>query len=156
MSLRMLVRTFPLQAIAESGSAKVGVVVSSSTGSPCEVTATMPVPSSTTLNIPPARRPAPSTRRISQATSPSKARILSPLTVIPLVLEVDDHDLACILGEEEVADAGGRHELYALAGEGLFEEAPQSPALVFEADVTLVGDHRAELRLDRVVVQPNL
>jgi hypothetical protein len=37
-----------------------------------------------------------------------------------------------------------------------FEEAPQSPALVFEADVTLVGDHRAELRLDRVVVQPNL
>jgi hypothetical protein len=41
-SERMLVRTPPLQAIAESGSAKVGVLVSRRTGSPCEVTATLP------------------------------------------------------------------------------------------------------------------
>jgi len=55
-----------------------------------------------------------------------------------------------------VADAGGRHEFYAFTGEGLLEEAPQPTTLVLEADVALVGDHRTELRLDRVVVQPHL
>src|SRR5215213_4201107 len=38
--------------------------------------------SSTTLKRPPARRPAPSTRCMSQSMSDSKARMLSPLTVI--------------------------------------------------------------------------
>src|ERR671916_231494 len=74
----------------------------------------------------------------------------------PLVLKIDDHNLPRVLGEEEVAGAGGRHEPYAFAGEGLLEEAPQPTALVLEANVALVGDHRTELRLERLVVQPHL
>ena len=54
-----LVPTPPLHATAESGSAEVGVLVSSKTGSPWAVTATFPGPSRTTLNAPPASLPAP-------------------------------------------------------------------------------------------------
>src|SRR5215208_2180333 len=81
-SLLTPVLTPPLQAIADSGSAKVGVEVSRSTGSPSEVRATLPEPSSTTLKRPLARRPAPSTRCMSQSMPGSKARMLSPLTVM--------------------------------------------------------------------------
>jgi hypothetical protein len=52
-SLLTLVLTPPLQAMADSGSAKVAVEVSRRTGSPAEVTATLPVPSSTTFKWPP-------------------------------------------------------------------------------------------------------
>src|SRR5215204_5930137 len=71
------------------------------------------------------------------------------------VFEVEDHDLALVLRQEQVADSGGHHQLDAFAGHGLLEEPPQAPALVLEADVALVGDHRAELGLDLVVLQPH-
>jgi hypothetical protein len=48
-SLLTPVLTPPLQAMADSGSAKVGVEASRRTGSPSEVRATLPVPSRTTL-----------------------------------------------------------------------------------------------------------
>jgi hypothetical protein len=60
-----------------------------------------------------------------------------------LILQVQDHDLARVLGEKEISDARGGHELYTLAGQRLLEEASQAPALVIEAHVALVGDHRA-------------
>jgi len=74
----------------------------------------------------------------------------------PLALEVEDHDLALVVRQEQVAGTGGRHQLDALAGHGLLEEAPQSTALVLEADLALVGDHRADLGLDLVPLQPDL
>jgi hypothetical protein len=79
----------------------------------------------------------------------------SPLTVA-IVVEVDDHDRTGVLGEEEFASAGRRYELYALAGESLLEEAPESSTLVPETHPDLVGYHRAELHLDRVVVGASL
>src|SRR5215213_4977650 len=72
-----------------------------------------------------------------------------------LVLEVEDHDLALVLRQEQIACPVGHHQLDALAGYGLLEEAPQAAALVLEADVALIGDHRAELGLDLVVLQPH-
>src|SRR5919107_3872418 len=73
-----------------------------------------------------------------------------------LVLEVQDHDLALVHCQEEVARTVGRHKLDALSSDGLLEETPQAPALVLEANVALVGDHRAELGLDLIVLQPHL
>src|SRR3712207_5932650 len=74
----------------------------------------------------------------------------------PLAVEVQDHDLAGVVGQEQVPGARGHHKVDALAGEGLLEEAPEAPALVVEAHLALVGDHRAELSLYRVAVQPDL
>jgi hypothetical protein len=58
--------------------------------------------------------------------------------------------------QKQVTGPGRHHELDALAGKGLLEEASQGPALVLEAYVALVGDHRAELDLDLVLLQPDL
>src|SRR5215210_7229858 len=70
-----------------------------------------------------------------------------------VAVEVQDHDLALVLCQEQVARPVGRHQLYALARDRLLEETAQAPALVLEANVTLIGDHRAELGLDLVVLQ---
>src|SRR5215207_460376 len=72
------------------------------------------------------------------------------------VSEVDDHDLAGVLGQKEVAGTSSRHKLDALAGQSLLKEAAKTPALVLKAYLALVGDHRAELRLNSVVLQPHL
>src|SRR5215203_777912 len=155
ISERTLVRTLPLHAIADSGSAKVGVLVSSSTGSPCEVTATLPVPSSTTLKRPPASLPAPLTRRMSQSTSPSKARIESPLTVIRSfrrsMIIILRASWARKRSPVPVADIS----LTPSPVKALLKKRPRPP-LVLKAYLALVGDHRAELRLNSVVLQPHL
>src|SRR5215207_239523 len=62
----------------------------------------------------------------------------------PLVVQDRGPDLALVQREEE----GAR--------DGLLEVTAQATALVLEADVALVGDHRAELGLDLVVLQPHL
>src|SRR5215211_4303574 len=60
-----------------------------------------------------------------------------------VVLEIKDHDLALVLRQEQVARSVGRHQLDALACDGLLAETPKAPALVLEAYVALVGNHRA-------------
>src|SRR5215211_2998874 len=51
----------------------------------------------------------------------------------PLVVELQEHDLFLLIGQAKLSGPGGRHELDALSGHGLLEEAPQVPALVLEA-----------------------
>jgi hypothetical protein len=60
-------------------------------------------------------------------------------------------------GQEHLAAAGHLHQLGALAGEGLLEQlAHAAAARVLELHVALVGDHRAELGLDRHLVEADL
>src|SRR5918999_3810435 len=74
-----------------------------------------------------------------------------------VVLEVDQVDVLGLVGQEHLAGPGDLHELGALAGHGLLEHpAHAARAGVLEADVALVGDHRAELRLDRDLVELGL
>jgi hypothetical protein len=58
--------------------------------------------------------------------------------------------------QEQIPVPRGHHQVHALACKGLFEEASEASALMVEADLALVGDHRAELGLDRVALQPDL
>ena len=54
---------------------------------------------------PPSTPEAPSTRLMSQSMPASKASTLAPLTVIAVVLELEDLDLLRHVGEEDLAGA---------------------------------------------------
>ena len=83
-------------------SAYVGASTFRTTGVPCEVIATVPVPVNVVLKTPPAIIDAPSTRLMSHVSEESKARTLLPLTVSALAVEVDQVDLHGVVGQEDV------------------------------------------------------
>jgi hypothetical protein len=61
------------------------------------------------------------------------------------------------VGEEDLAGTGDLHQLGALATDGLLDHPRHSPGPgVLERYLPLIGDHRAELRLDRHVRQLDL
>ena len=87
---------------------------------------------------------------MSQSMPASNASRFGPLTVIDVVLEVDQVDVLRLVGQEDLAAAGDLHQRGALAAHRLLEHPAQAArAGVLERHVALVGDHRAELGLDR-------
>jgi hypothetical protein len=71
--------------------------------------------------------------------------------------ELHQLDLLSEIGEEHLAAAGDLHQLGALAGDRLLRHPLQAAgAGVLELDIALVGDHRAQLRLDRLPLEPDL
>ena len=75
----------------------------------------------------------------------------------PVVLELQQLDLLRHVGQEHLAAARDLHQVRALAGDRLLDH-PRDPAgaRMLEPDLALVGDHRAQLGLDRHVGQLDL
>ena len=74
-----------------------------------------------------------------------------------LVVELQELDVLREVGEEDLALAGDLHQRGALAGDRLLRHPLEAArAGVLELDVALVGDHRAQLRLDRLVRELDL
>src|SRR6187200_2465834 len=129
------------QATAAWTSAYVGASTLSTTGVPCEVIATVPVPVNVVLKTPPAIIDAPSTRLMSHVSVESKARTLLPLTV--------SVSFSRFTRWISMASSAKKTSPWpeTLTGEGLLEELPHSAgALVGEIDLALVGDHRSLAR----------
>ena len=106
---------------------------------------------------PPSMLETPSTRLMSQSMSASKASRLAPLTVIASFSSFS----TWMSWPRSARKTSPLPEILArrraLAGHGLLRHPLQAAgAGVLDVDVALVGDHRAQLRLDRLVRELDL